>query len=302
MLSYRLDKTNTMCKVVHMRLFSYLSLFSILLCAHCLDIAVSADNNQNAFIYDKGINVVKKYVHSYNQSKVGNNKIYIAYPLKYKQLEDYNSDDDDENLDVELTILQKQMNVQDPYIFLTGAYYCAHNHYTDLATALYKKVLQLEPGNLDALSSLAALHQQNSEYAACIAIYAKMLQLNPRDKVTLNNLFATLMLIDMDKAQKDLEYLLEIKEDLDIAHSYLGLILAKKNNYKQAIHHIAEAFKISPKTWIYIYNLAVMYDKIKKYKEALLVYQYLLSLPLGDDFDPMRKPVQKRVSEILDIL
>jgi len=115
-------------------------------------------------------------------------------------------------------------------------------HYKDMALSEYKKVLRIEPSNLDARNYLALHYLNNKQYVDAINEYKSILQYNDKSSLVYWHL----------------------------ADAYL-----RAGNYNQAIENIENAYKLERNIDYYQYRLGQVFFKMQNQEKA---FQMLTTL------------------------
>jgi len=171
----------------------------------------------------------------------------------------------------------------------------------DLARAgdAYRKALADEPANRDALLGLAAVESRLRNPAGAEALYAKVLDQNPRD------VYARAGLLGLRGARQDpvlvesqLKNLLAAEPRASELQFALGNQYARQERWAEAQQAYFKAFTTDPENAHFAYNLAVSLDHLHKPALALDYYRRALALAgrRNGGFD--RATVEKRVQEL----
>ena len=168
----------------------------------------------------------------------------------------------------------------------------------DLAAAQkqYDSALQQDPNSRDALLGVAAvaLRQHQDERAA--ASYARLLELNPGDPEALAGLLG---LRHGDANQNELRLKNVLKQQPDSAPLLfaLGNLYARQGRWPEAQQTYFRAYSAAPDNADYAFNLAIGLDRLNQPKLALTYYQRALALaqdhPASFDRDALHKRLQE---------
>ncbi len=161
---------------------------------------------------------------------------------------------------------------------LKDAYNAFHRQDYARSQQLYRRVLQREDRNRDALLGLAAIGIKQQNFASAQHYYKKLLQQDPRDSIAvaaLSNLNA-LQSSQLDETQ--LKLLLKSQPDQAHLHFALGNLYARQHRWPEAQSAYFNAWSSDNKNADYSYNLAVSLDHINKPAQAIRFYKLSLQL------------------------
>ncbi|MEW6585450.1 MAG: tetratricopeptide repeat protein [Nitrospirota bacterium] len=145
------------------------------------------------------------------------------------------------------------------------------------AETLYKKILRIQPDNIDALHNLGILCYQRGDYDSAVRFVARVLQLNP-DDVRANNNMGLALAGKGQHSEAVAFYRKATRLDPAFSTAYynLGNSLKDGGNTNEAITCYQKALQLDP-TLVYAYNnLGIVYkqkgdidEAIKHFKKAL---------------------------------
>ncbi len=136
-----------------------------------------------------------------------------------------------------------QLTPSEDIYYSMGIAYKQLNHIQDSIEA-YKKALNINPDNYNALYNLAIVYSDNGDLKNAISIATKAEFINPND--------------------------------VDI-HTLLSTFYESINEYSKAINHLEKAAQIS-NNYLYFYNLGVLYSKLENKNKAVENYKKVLVL------------------------
>jgi tetratricopeptide (TPR) repeat protein len=151
----------------------------------------------------------------------------------------------------------------------------------DLSTARadYEQALREEPTNRDALLGLAALDVRAERYESAEALYLRLLQADPRD------VEAQAALIALRSGRSDplatesrVKLLLAADPGAHALNFALGNQLASQNRWAEAQREYFKAYTAEPDNADFAYNLAVSLDHLRQPRQALDYYQRAILL------------------------
>ena len=156
------------------------------------------------------------------------------------------------------------------------AYQAGNN---DLAMSLYNKVLEMDPGNRNALLARAAINVQNNNSRAAIRDYQTILLANPTDSLAMASMISV---ANFSPAETESQLKLMIRDEPD--SPYLNFALANiygaQKRWQEAQRLYFKALQNNPGDPNYAYNLAVSLEHIAQPGAAMTYYQRAL-----DNFD-----------------
>lgn len=172
--------------------------------------------------------------------------------------------------------------VGDPaYPLLADAYEAWQAGEVDEAIRRYEAALLLSPRHPSALRGLGALLVRAGRHDAARAVYARLLSVDPGDATA-----AAVLLAGVDggtRAEAARTLLTRFGNSAPL-HAALGSALADERRWADAKVAFAEAARLAPSRADYVYNLAVVLDRLARYDEARRYYLRALELDGGSDF------------------
>jgi tetratricopeptide (TPR) repeat protein len=155
---------------------------------------------------------------------------------------------------------------------LAQAYTLLQTNRVEEAHALYTKVSQSEPLNIDALLGLAYIAGRESRTDEATRLYIRILQLNPRHALAQAGLISLMGRADPAASESRLKQLIA-REPSAFLHFVLGNVYAEQSQWSQAQQSYFQAHHLEPGNPDYAYNLAVGLDHLKQAKLALNFYR-----------------------------
>lgn len=147
------------------------------------------------------------------------------------------------------------------------------------ALNLYKKALNVEPKNVDALICCGLCYRNLKDYDKAIEYYDNALEIEPDNKTALNNKgYAMEMKDQIEEAIEMYKKSLEIDPNYDMPLVNLTKIYIDRKDYQSAIKVYKNALKVEPintANWI---DLGRAYRFMEKYDKAILAYTEALRL------------------------
>jgi tetratricopeptide (TPR) repeat protein len=172
-----------------------------------------------------------------------------------------------ERIAVSATNAQPRLNPQ-----LSQAYALLQAGKTEEAQALYTKVNQSEPLNIDALLGLAYIATQENRSDEASRLYLRIIELNPRHALSQAALIALIGRADPAASESRLKQLIS-REPSAFLHFVLGNLYAEQSQWSQAQQAYFQAHHLDPGNADYAYNLAVGLDHLRQTKLALNYYR-----------------------------
>lgn len=142
----------------------------------------------------------------------------------------------------------------------------------------YRKVLQSDVRNIDALLGMAGIASRQGRMQDAGGWYAKVLEIDPRNTVAQAALASGYAQVDPVGAESRIKNMLAQKPDAAHLHAALGNLYAENGNWPQAQQSYFQAHHFAPSNADYAFNLAISLDHLGKPALALQYYQQALVL------------------------
>jgi len=164
------------------------------------------------------------------------------------------------------------------HVLLRNAYDAFINREYHQSAELYKKALQREAKNRDALLGLAAIATKQQRFESARQKYRYLIKLNPKDSIATAGLSSLDNHANPHLSESRLNFML--KNQPDSAHLYfaLGSQYSTQKKWAEAQSAYFKAWSAENKNADYAYNLAVSLDHLDKKKQALEFYKLSLEL------------------------
>lgn len=146
------------------------------------------------------------------------------------------------------------------------------------AQAYYRRVLQSDVRNVDALLGMAAIASRQGRARDAAGWYGKVLEVDPRNSVAQAALVSGLAQVDPVAAESRIKNLLAVKPDAAHLYAALGSLYAEQEEWAQAQQAYFQAHHFAPANADYAFNLAVSLDHLGKASLALQYYKQSLEL------------------------
>ncbi len=182
---------------------------------------------------------------------------------------------------------------------LNRAYTALMGGDTESAISIYKDVINADPGNQDALFSLATIYQRIGELDKARPLYGALFKINPNHREGLNNFLAMVSEESPQEALAELERLEERNPDFSPIPAQEAIVLNKLGYMNESRDKMLRAIELAPDNLTYKYNLAVMLDTRGDYANAGPIYQQLIKASLeGEKLPVSTEVMQKRLNFI----
>jgi Tfp pilus assembly protein PilF len=158
------------------------------------------------------------------------------------------------------------------------------------AERIYRKVLQSDPRQRDALLGLAAIAQQRGEMAEAEGLYRRLLRLNPQDDA------AKAALLSLNSAQMPEKDAVQLEQSGKADPLVLGHYFAAQQRWGQAQEQFFLAYTANPNSADAALNLAVSLDHLSQTALARGYYRKALQAKEQSNFD--RSKVEQRLLEL----
>ena len=186
--------------------------------------------------------------------------------------------------------ITEYMKITPPTVDTMLAIASAYQNLDDKINALeyYKKAFELNPTSSDIAYYVAAMYADNEDWTSAEAYAEKSLLLNKNNKdaatllaeikkqnnaVLLDNAVALFDAQDFEQSLSMLNNILLAEPENAYALYYRGMIYDTKKKYYDAIKDYKTAISLNPNDLKIInYNIAVDYDNLEKYSDAIAYY------------------------------
>lgn len=157
----------------------------------------------------------------------------------------------------------------------------------EVAVELYKQILKSDPKNKYASFSLATCYHKLGQYKQAKTIYYQLLKYEWPDAQTKDELIGNLIDVIVEESPNDAVYLMDklSSQNPNSAYILAGAAMSydRINKPDQAILLLKRAINIDPKEIKYKFNLAIIYDKMADYQNALKYYQDVVGNYISSD-------------------
>lgn len=185
---------------------------------------------------------------------------------------------------------------------LDTAYAALTEDRLDDARIAYRKALENNPGERDALLGLAYIAQRQGNVEEARVHYQNVLRQEPGNASANAGLLAIAADGDLPGAASRAREMAERSPDSAAVLSSLGGILAKEGRIAEAQQAYFKALTLEPDNALHAYNLAVALDRLHKYAQAGSYYRRALALAekssAGDRANFPRKEALQRLDQL----
>lgn len=143
------------------------------------------------------------------------------------------------------------------------------------AQTLYKKVLQKDTRNVDAILGLGAIAEKQGRQSDALGWYQKVMEIEPRNAMALAAFYGNQPADD--NTASSLKNLIAKEPNNANLHADLGNTYAEQSQWAEAQQAYFEAYRLNP-TAENAFNLAVGLDQMGKPRLALPYYQQAMEL------------------------
>lgn len=163
---------------------------------------------------------------------------------------------------------------------LSAAYGSYQQGDYNVAGRLYQQVLNSEPNNRDAMLGLASVYLKQNNFPMTQNLYARLLELNPRDPIARAGLLEISMQDDPVRQESELKSMVSAFPGVAPISFALGNLFARQNRWSEAQSAYFNALlvaksdntsaAVSPD---YAFNLAVSLEQLNQLSSALDFYR-----------------------------
>ncbi len=161
---------------------------------------------------------------------------------------------------------------------LTRAYEAFNAGDDATAQASYRKVLQTDIRNTDALLGMAAVALRQDRRNDALGWYGKVLEVEPRNSFAQAAMVSLVGQADPVNSESRIKNLIAIQPDAAHLHAALGSLYADRSQWAQSQQAYFEAHRLDASNAEHAFNLAVSLDQLGKSSLALQYYKQALSL------------------------
>jgi len=160
-------------------------------------------------------------------------------------------------------------------LWLREAYDAYKSGNDSLAMTRYNQVLEIDPGNRNALLARAAINVQNNNGNAAIKDYQTLLLNNPKDTLAMTSLITVANYSPLD-AESQLKLMIRDEPNSPYLNFALANAYGAQNRWQEAQGYYFKALENNPGDPNYAYNLAVSLEHIAQPVAAVAYYRRAL--------------------------
>ncbi|MBF0382927.1 MAG: tetratricopeptide repeat protein [Magnetococcales bacterium] len=153
------------------------------------------------------------------------------------------------------------------------------NDRLDEAVVRYRRFLDIEPENCDALCNLGAALCKQGHLNAAVKLFKKTISLYPDNSIAHSNLGYALKMQDKyEDAQVSLNNALEIDPNNSDAYYNLGIVLKKQGSLESAVENIRQSLVLNPDNFEAHNDLGILFHGLGKLEESMVSFQAALTI------------------------
>jgi Tfp pilus assembly protein PilF len=160
-------------------------------------------------------------------------------------------------------------------LWLREAYDAYKSGNDSLAMTRYNQVLEVDPGNRNALLARAAINVQNNNVNAAIKDYQTLLLHNPKDSLAMTSLITVANYSPLD-TESQLKLMIRDEPNSPYLNFALANAYGAQNRWQEAQGYYFKALENNPGDPNYAYNMAVSLEHIAQPVAAIAYYQRAL--------------------------
>ena len=151
------------------------------------------------------------------------------------------------------------------------------------AADIYREILILQPGNVDALHLLGLFYAHHDDYKKAIEYYDQAILHDPLFAGAYHNRGAALNhLGERKKAIESFQQAIKITPNNPDTHTNIANLLSLQDHNKEAIKHYKKAIKLNPKPVTPYIKLGVQYNILKQPADAAFYFKKAVALQPGN--------------------
>lgn len=163
----------------------------------------------------------------------------------------------------------------------------------EAAISFLNQAIAKFPYHKNALIGLGNIYHVNKEYEKAIEIYVRLLKEYPSNTYILENFLTIVSQYNPDLALSEMLKLYDMHRNCAPLLANLSLIYVKKEDYTKAREYMITAVYLDQNNVFYVYNLAVILDKLSDFKNAATSYLRVLNMAANSKDISKKIPVHK---------
>lgn len=183
---------------------------------------------------------------------------------------------------------------------VSDAYKAALVGQIEASIILYKKALEMQPDSLNVMYAIATLYHKLNQFSEAKQLYSMILSIDPNYQNALNNYLVVLAEESPTQALIEFKKLEKVNPNFSPVQAQIGMVYAKLGEYDIATEYLKRAVMLSPEVFNYRYNLAVLFDKMERYKDAIILYKQLLAYEnAGENLPASAEYLRSRINHLI---
>ena len=183
---------------------------------------------------------------------------------------------------------------------VSDAYKAALVGQIEASIVLYKKALEMQPDSLNVMYAIATLYHKLNQFSEAKQLYTMILSIDSTYQNALNNYLVVLAEESPTKALAEFKQLEKVNPSFSPVQAQIGMVYAKLSEYEIATEYLKRAVMLSPEVFNYRYNLAVLFDKMGRYQDAIILYKQLLAYEnTGETLPASAEYLRSRVNHLV---
>jgi predicted O-linked N-acetylglucosamine transferase (SPINDLY family) len=148
-----------------------------------------------------------------------------------------------------------------------------------LAQAVYEQILEIQPGNVDALHLLGVIAAQMRNPRKAVELIDKAIELNPNSAAAYNNRGSALKELGrFEEALADYDRAIAIEAGYAEAHFNRGVVLYELKQLAAALASYAQAIAVKPNFAGAYYNRGIVLRELRQFDAALASYDRAIAI------------------------
>jgi tetratricopeptide (TPR) repeat protein len=168
------------------------------------------------------------------------------------------------------------------------------------AVAIYKQIVEADPGNKQGLFGLATSYHRGGQLSEARSTYIDLLKLYPDYWPAMNNFLVLASEEAPEDALKELRQLEQINPEFSPIAAQIGMVYLQLGRLPDAVKYLSRAVILAPDNLGYRYNLAIVLDHAGYKAQAIRLYQQLLAAKdEGKELPESSQRIRERLAFIL---
>ena len=260
---------------------------------------------ENESKQETSIEIVKQIEKNLISSNITTNKPIELKKAEWNEIDIIDKKEDKEvkqnkNATIVIEKAQPQVNIN---TLKNKAFSAVSLKEYEIAVKLYKQILEKNKQDNYSKLALATCYQNLKQYGQAKTLYLDLINIFPNNDKIISNLFSIMINDSPYEAVYLLPQLAERFNYSDKIQFQLSIAFSKVKNYTKAVKYMKEAIAIDPTNVVYLYNLAVLYDKMENYPSAQATYKLVLkNIETNNNSVLPYNKINNRISELNKIM